>query len=73
MCPSTLLQSKVLVLVLQSKVLVLSSSVVYVRRGPGAAWRLRDVTFLCPNAALCSRWVGALTEQLSTLGTTPDL
>ena len=48
------------------------SSVSYVQRARRAAWRLRDVTFLCADAALCGRWVRTLTEQLSALGTTSD-
>ncbi|XP_059917638.1 ceramide kinase-like [Gadus macrocephalus] len=46
-------------------------TVSYVQRARRAAWRLRDVTFLCADAALCGRWVRTLTEQLSALAQRP--
>ncbi|CAL8360326.1 unnamed protein product [Lota lota] len=46
-------------------------TVSYVERTRRSAWRRRDVTFLCPDGALCSQWVRTLTEQISALANRP--
>lgn len=42
----------------------------YVERCQQHRWRGAEVTFTCPEAALCRRWVGAIGEQLAVIGTT---
>nr|XP_023685989.1 ceramide kinase isoform X3 [Paramormyrops kingsleyae] len=46
-------------------------TVSYVERGSQHCWRCVDVTFQCPDGALCQRWVQAIKEQLSLLTSRP--
>ncbi|XP_048876175.1 ceramide kinase-like isoform X1 [Brienomyrus brachyistius] len=46
-------------------------TVSYVERGSQHRWRCADVTFHCPDGALCQRWVQAIKEQLSLLTSRP--
>lgn len=45
-------------------------SVLYVERGRQHRWRCAEVTFTCPEGALCQRWVSSIREQLAANSTT---
>ncbi len=46
------------------------SSVLYVERSRQHRWRCAEVTFTCPEEALCQRWVSSIREQLAAISTT---
>ncbi|XP_056271635.1 ceramide kinase-like [Pseudoliparis swirei] len=46
-------------------------TVLYVERCQQHRWRGAEVTFTCPEAALCRRWVGAIGEQLAVIASRP--
>ncbi|XP_077373867.1 uncharacterized protein LOC144016521 isoform X1 [Festucalex cinctus] len=48
-----------------------SFTVSYVERCRQHRWRCADVTFTCPQAALCRRWVSAIRELLAAIGSRP--
>ncbi|KAG7264196.1 hypothetical protein CRUP_015515 [Coryphaenoides rupestris] len=43
----------------------------YVERKQPPGWKVRDVTFVCPEGALCSLWVTTLTEHIGALAERP--
>lgn len=49
---------------------ILYVSVSYVERGRNHRWRCVEVTFTCPDGALCQHWVNSIREQLAVLSTT---
>ncbi|XP_071765884.2 ceramide kinase-like isoform X2 [Centroberyx gerrardi] len=46
-------------------------TVSYVERTRQHRWRCSDVTFHCPEGALCQRWVSCIREQLAALASRP--
>ncbi|XP_077452057.1 ceramide kinase-like [Stigmatopora argus] len=48
-----------------------SFTVSYVERCRQHRWRCADVTFTCPQAVLCRRWVSTITEQLAAISCRP--
>lgn len=46
-------------------------TVSYVERGRNHRWRCAEVSFICPDAALCQRWVHSIREQLAALSCRP--
>uniref|UniRef100_A0A3P8YNB1 DAGKc domain-containing protein n=1 Tax=Esox lucius TaxID=8010 RepID=A0A3P8YNB1_ESOLU len=46
-------------------------TVSYVRRARKHRWRCTDVTFFCPEWALCQQWVQTIKEQLAELTSRP--
>ncbi|XP_075993109.1 ceramide kinase-like isoform X2 [Genypterus blacodes] len=48
-----------------------SFTVSYVERSRCHRWRCAEVTFVCPEGALCERWISSIREQLSALTCRP--
>ncbi|XP_077601153.1 ceramide kinase-like [Stigmatopora nigra] len=48
-----------------------SFTVSYVERCRQHRWRCAEVTFTCPQAVLCRRWVSTITEQLAAISCRP--
>ncbi|XP_061898980.1 ceramide kinase-like [Entelurus aequoreus] len=48
-----------------------SFTVLYVERGRQHRWQCAEVTFTCPEVALCHRWVGVIREQLAAIASRP--
>lgn len=46
-------------------------TVSYVERGRNHRWRCVEVTFTCPDGALCQHWVNSIREQLAVLSCRP--
>lgn len=53
-----------------TSVCVCSAVVLYVERCRRHRWRCAEVTFTCPEEALCERWVSSIREQLAAISTT---
>ncbi|XP_061532983.1 ceramide kinase-like [Phycodurus eques] len=49
-----------------------SFTVSYVERCRQHRWRCADVTFACPQVALCHRWVSTIREQLAAISSRPS-
>lgn len=46
------------------------STVLYVERCQRHRWRCAEVTFACPDEALCQLWISSIREQLTATSTT---
>ncbi|KAK2842734.1 hypothetical protein Q5P01_012934 [Channa striata] len=46
-------------------------TVLYVERCRQHRWRCAEVTFTCPDVALCQRWVSSIREQLAAITSRP--
>ncbi|KAM3608624.1 uncharacterized protein V6R79_001835 [Siganus canaliculatus] len=46
-------------------------TVLYVERSRRHRWRCAEVTFTCPEGALCQRWVDGIREQLAAVESRP--
>ncbi|KAG7522691.1 ceramide kinase-like [Solea senegalensis] len=46
-------------------------TVLYVERCRQHRWQLAEVTFMCPEGALCQHWVSSIREQLNTITSRP--
>ncbi|XP_042266742.1 ceramide kinase-like isoform X2 [Thunnus albacares] len=46
-------------------------TVLYVQRSRQYRWRCAEVTFTCPEEALCHHWVSSIREQLTTIASRP--